>query len=107
MEAIKKTSYVPGQDVGISIDAAATEFFKTDTGKYHLKLENRDFTGPELIEFYSEWFHKFPIVTIEDMLHEDDWENWVEWQKKLTGVVNIGDDLTATNIKRLEKANII
>ncbi|MDP2873774.1 MAG: phosphopyruvate hydratase [bacterium] len=106
MEAIKKSSYVPGQDVGISIDAAATEFFKADTGKYHLKLENRDFTGPELIEFYSEWFHKFPIVTIEDMLHEDDWENWPRLTQKASAnkIVNIGDDLLVTNKARVEKA---
>lgn len=106
MEAIKKTSYVLGQDVGISIDAAATEFFKADIGKYHLQLENRDFTGPELIEFYSEWFPRFPIVTIEDMLHEDDWENWPLLTKKASAnkIVNIGDDLLVTNKAGVEKS---
>lgn len=106
LEAIKRTSYIPNQDVGISLDAAASEFFRSETGTYHLKLENRDFTGPELIDFYSEWFHKFPIVTIEDMLHEDDWENWPLLTKKASAnkIVNIGDDLLVTNKARVEKA---
>jgi len=106
LEAIGKTSYVAGKDVGISLDAAASEFFNKETGKYHLKLENRDFTASQLIDFYSPWFEKFPIVTVEDMLHEDDWENWPLLTQKASEkkITSIGDDLLVTNKERVEKA---
>jgi len=106
MEAITKTAYLPGQDVGISLDAAASEFFSSEKGKYHLRLEEKDFTGPELISFYAAWFPKFPIVTVEDMLHEDDWDNWPLLTTKASEnkIVNIGDDLLVTNKQRVEKA---
>jgi len=101
-ESIERGGYRPGIDVGISIDAAASEFF--EEGKYHLKIENKSLSSAELIEYYLPWFQKYPIVTIEDMLHEDDWENWPILMKKAPNLLNIGDDLTVTNIKRLEKA---
>lgn len=104
VEAIEKAGYDAPRDVAISIDAAASEFYVD--GKYHLKVENRTLSADELIAYYETWLEKYPIVTFEDMLHEDDWENWV----KLTPIVknhkveNIGDDLTVTNLKRLQKA---
>jgi len=103
MEAIRQAGYVPGEDLGISIDAAASEFF---TGNYELKLENRQFTGTELIEFYKPWLDKYPFVSLEDMLAEDDWDSWVQLNKLLKekGILHIGDDLTVTNISRLRKA---
>lgn len=103
VEAIKQAGYTPGVDLGISIDAAASEFYN---GNYELKLENRQFTGPELVKFYSEWLDKYPFVSLEDMLAEDDWDSWVELNKLLKpkGIMHIGDDLTVTNIGRLRKA---
>ncbi len=103
MEAITNAGYTPGKELGISIDAAASEFF---TGNYELKLENRQFTGEELINFYAEWLDKYPFVSLEDMLAEDDWENWVKLNQLLIqkGIRHIGDDLTVTNIARLRKA---
>lgn len=104
LEAIEKTPYSIGDDVGISIDAAASEFFSD--GKYHLTVENKSLTSMELIDHYLEWFQKYPIVTIEDMLHEDDWEYWPILTAKATekNIINIGDDLIVTNTERLYKA---
>ncbi len=104
IEAIKKAGYEPGTDLGISIDAAASEFY--EEGQYNLAVENRKLSAQELIAYYTTWFEKYPIVTVEDMLHEDDWQNWVEL-KKVTdqhSVELIGDDLTVTNKERLQKA---
>jgi len=102
VEAIEKSGYKPIGDVGISLDAAASEFF--EDGKYHLKIENKNLTSKELIDYYFPWLEKYPIITIEDMLHEDDWENWSILTEKAGDVLNIGDDLTVTNPKRLQKA---
>lgn len=104
LEAIKRAGYVPGEDVGFSIDAAASEFYQD--GKYTLKVENRILTADELIEYYQTWLEKYPIATVEDMLHEDDWQNWTKF-KVITDKHNvplIGDDLTVTNVERLQRA---
>jgi len=103
VEAIKRAGYTPGGELGIAIDAAASEFYN---GNYELKLENRQFTSDELIAYYSEWLDKYPFVSLEDMLAEDDWEGWVKLNQilKAKGIKHIGDDLTVTNIGRLRKA---
>jgi len=104
LEAIEQAGYKPGVDLGISIDAAASEFYAD--GKYNLKLENRQLIATELIAYYTTWFEKYPIVTVEDMLSEDDWDNWVAL-KKITDAYKIeliGDDLTVTSVVRLQKA---
>jgi enolase len=104
IEAIKRAGYTAGQDIGISLDPAASEFF--ELGAYNLKLENRRLTADELIAYYQSWLDKYPIVTVEDMLAEDDWENWSKL-KIITDkykIPLIGDDLTVTNIERLQKA---
>lgn len=103
VEAIKRAGFTPGKELGISIDAAASEFFN---GNYELKLENRQFTGEELINYYSEWLDKYPFVSLEDLLAEDDWDNWIRLNQilKSKGIIHIGDDLTVTNIARLRKA---
>lgn len=104
VEAIKQAGYEPGKDVGISVDAAASEFFHE--GIYELSLEKRKLNGDELSQYYKTWMEKYPIVTLEDMHAEDDWESWVEFNQmvKHYQVELIGDDLTVTNIKRLQKA---
>jgi enolase len=104
LNAIEQAGYVAGTDLGMSIDAAASEFYKD--GKYHLSIEEKLLTADELIAHYEEWFKKYPIATVEDMLHEDDWDNWVKL-KQVTDRYNIeliGDDLTVTNKVRLQKA---
>jgi enolase len=102
VEAIKNAGYIPGIDAGISIDAAASEFF--EDGKYNLKIENKKLSGKELIEYYMPWLLKYPMVSFEDMLSEDDWENWVDLTSRMGNMPNIADDLTATNMKRWQKA---
>ena len=104
LEAIELAGYKPGEEVGFSIDAAASEFYKN--GKYELAVEKRALTADELIAYYETWFTKYPINTFEDGLHEDDWENWTKL-KVVTdkyGIPLIGDDLTVTNPIRLQKA---
>ena len=104
LEAISNAGLVVGHDVGISVDAAASEFYKD--GKYHLKLENKSLDSQELIEYYRGWLDKYPIITIEDMLHEDDWDNWPKMKALADNyhIPLIGDDLTVTNITRLRRA---
>jgi len=103
IEAIKAAGYVPGKDIGISLDPAASEIFKN--GKYMLKKEGKSLSSEEMIEYFSEWAGKYPIITLEDALHEDDWKNWQKLTEKLGSKMSIiGDDLTVTNPERLKKA---
>jgi len=102
IKAIEEAGYEPGVEVGLSIDAAASEFY--NEGKYYLSREKKKFDGETLIKYYLPWLKKYPIVTTEDMLAEDDWDSWAKWQQMIGGVINIGDDLTTTNRKRLKKA---
>jgi len=102
IEAIKRAGYVPGKDICIAIDAAASEFYKD--GKYVLSTEKKSLTTEEMIAFYENWVSKFPIVSIEDGLAEDDWSGWSLMTKKLGKKIQIvGDDLFVTNIIRLKK----
>jgi len=102
LEAIKNAGYTPGKDISIAIDAAASEIYKD--GKYHLATENKVLSSEEMIAFYENWVNKYPIVSIEDGLQEDDWSAWTLMTKKLGKKIQIvGDDLFVTNIKRLEK----
>ncbi|GAB4284431.1 MAG: phosphopyruvate hydratase [Candidatus Dojkabacteria bacterium] len=104
IQAIENAGYRPGVDLGISIDAAASEFY--EKGKYKLGIENRTLSSDELSAYYESWLQKYPIVTLEDMHHEDDWDAWVKFNSicKKYKVELIGDDLTVTNIKRLQHA---
>ncbi|SES93912.1 phosphopyruvate hydratase [Anaerobranca gottschalkii] len=100
MEAIEKAGYVPGKDVVLALDVAATEIYKD--GKYHLAGEGIVKTSEEMIEFYADLVEKYPIVSIEDGLAEDDWDGWVKFTEKLGHKLQIvGDDLFVTNTKKL------
>ena len=103
LEAIKESGYRPRKDVGIGIDAAATEFFKK--GNYFLKAEKRPKrTSAEMIDYYESLIKKFPILSIEDGLAEDDWKGWKLMTSRLGKKVQlVGDDLFVTNTKRLSK----
>jgi len=103
-KAISAAGYEPGKEIAISIDAAASEFFVD--GKYNLKLEGKQITSAELIEYYKQWIGKYPIVSMEDMFDEDDWDAWVEFNKimKDANIYHVGDDLTVTNKERVQKA---
>jgi enolase len=102
MEAIKKAGYVPGQDVLLALDVAATELYKD--GVYHLEGEGVTKTSDEMIEFYANLAEKYPIVSIEDGLSEDDWDGWNKLTKRLGSKVQlVGDDLFVTNTERLSR----
>ena len=102
IEAIKKAGYVPGVDVMLGIDVAASEFYKD--GMYHLKGENRTLTRDELIDYYVELVNKYPIITIEDPVYEEDYEGFRMVTEKLGDQVQlVGDDLFVTNKKLLQK----
>ena len=101
MEAIKKAGYIPGKDVKLAIDVAASEFY--EKGKYNLVGENRSLTTDELIEFYKELINKYPIISIEDPVDENDWDGFVKITKELGDKVQlVGDDLFVTNKKYLQ-----
>ncbi len=102
-EAIENTQYKLGEDVWLSMDPAASEFY--NDGMYHLKIEDRQLTSAELILFYEELAHDFPIYSIEDGLSEQDWEGWQNFYTQQSHKLKIiGDDLTVTNKNLLEKA---
>jgi enolase len=102
IEAIEAAGYKPGQDIAIAIDAAATEFYAG--GKYVLKSEGKELSSEEMVELYIDWIRKYPIVSIEDGLAEDDWEGWKLMTEKLGDRLQIvGDDLFVTNIARLKR----
>jgi enolase len=102
IEAIKKAGYTPGIDIGIAIDAAATEIY--ENGKYNLKTENKKLSSKEMVEYYANWCKKYPIVSIEDGLAEDDWAGYELITKKLGEKTQIvGDDLFVTNVDRLKQ----
>jgi len=104
MAAGINAGYKPGKDFGIGIDVGSSELYNKKTRKYIFHLDQALFTNKTLIGLYYEWFRKYPIVSIEDGLDEDDWEGWREMTKELGNeMMIIGDDLFATNIHRLQR----
>jgi len=100
-KAITAAGYKPGDDVVLGLDVASTEFFKG--GKYHLEGEGKTLTSDQMISMYEKLVSKFPIVSIEDGMAEDDWDGWIELTKAIGSKVQlVGDVLFVTNPKRLE-----
>ena len=100
LEAIQKAGYEPGKDIMIALDPAVTELYKD--GKYHLESEGRTLSSEEMVDFWADWSSRYPIISIEDGLAEDDWDGW----KLLTDTIGdkvqlVGDDLFVTNPERL------
>ena len=101
VEAIRKAGYAPGKEVAIALDPASSEFFKD--GKYNLKGEGRILDATGLVELYQEWSRRYPIVSIEDGMAEDDWAGWKQLTDAIGGTVQlVGDDLFVTNVARLK-----
>ncbi|MEK7211688.1 MAG: phosphopyruvate hydratase [Patescibacteria group bacterium] len=103
-KAVESAGYVLGKDVNLGIDAAASEYYDAKSKKYSLKLDKKILSSAEMMDFYSKWMEKYPIISFEDPLAEDDWEAW----KKITDrfgkkITLVGDDLFVTNVKRLER----
>jgi len=104
IQAIEKAGYVPKEDVVICLDAASSEFYNKKTGLYELASENRKLSAEEMIDFYANWIKKYPIVSIEDGLDENDWAGWKLMTQKLGKKVQlVGDDLFVTNTERLAR----
>lgn len=102
VEAIKKAGYEPEKDVMIAIDAAASEFY--EDGKYNMAGDNAVRTSDEMIEYYKNLVKKYPIISIEDGLAEDDWDGWKKLTQELGSKIQlVGDDLFVTNVKRLQQ----
>lgn len=104
IEAIKGAGYVPGKDVYLAMDVASSEFYNEETKLYDLKSEKMSKTSEEMISYYEELCNKYPIISIEDGLDENDWEGWKLLTSRLGSKIQlVGDDLFVTNTKRLEK----
>lgn len=103
MEAIESAGYEPGRDVAIALDPAITELY--EDGKYVLAREGREFTSAEMIDFWEDWITRYPIVSIEDGMAEDDWEGWAALRARIGDRVQlVGDDFLVTNVERLQRA---
>ena len=103
LEAVEKSGYSIGKDISLALDAAASEFYID--GAYRLESENRTLTSDEMVEYFEGLTNKYPIVSIEDGLAENDWEGWEVLNSELGSKIQIvGDDLTVTNIPRLQRA---
>lgn len=100
--AIEKAGYKAGEDVWITMDAAATEFYDSERKVYKIASAGKELTGDEMVAFWKDWVNKYPIISIEDGLAEDDWESWAKLTEELGDKVQlVGDDLFVTNESRL------
>ncbi len=105
LEAIEKAGYTPGEDIAIALDPAASEFYNAEKKVYELRTENKVLNGAEMVGFWADWVERYPIVSIEDGLGQDDWESWELMTQELGEKVQIvGDDLLVTNPERVKKA---
>lgn len=104
LQAIEQAGYRPGEDIFLALDAASSEFYEKEDGIYHLKWSTGDkLTSVEMVDFWKDWVDKYPIVSIEDGMDEDDWDGWKALTEKTGDKVQlVGDDLFVTNVKRLK-----
>jgi enolase len=103
LEAIGRAGYQPGEQIMLALDPAASEIYQD--GKYHLKKDGRSLTGTEMVDFWTSWIEKYPIISLEDGLAEDDWDSWVLLSNRHGNRLQIvGDDLLVTNTERVQMA---
>ncbi len=105
LQATENAGYRPGEDIFITLDPAASEFFLKDEKVYHLHKSSGDkLTPAEMVDYWADWVNKYPIISIEDGLDEDDWDGWQLMTSKLGSRIQlVGDDLFVTNVKRLQQ----
>ena len=104
IEAVEKAGFTPGKDMYIALDAAASEFYNEEKGKYIFESTGEERTSSEMVDFWVDWTRNYPIISIEDGLAEDDWAGWKLATEKLGDKIQlVGDDLFVTNTKRLKK----
>jgi enolase len=102
MQAIKKTGYRPGKDIFLGLDPASSEFYNAKKQRYELKAEDKSFTAEEMVDYYADLVERYPILSIEDGLAEDDWDGWKIMTERLGRRIQlVGDDLFVTNTRRL------
>ena len=104
LEAISQAGYVAGKGVKLAIDAAASEFYNKKNKVYQLKADQKNLSSGEMIGLVENWINRYPLISVEDGLAEDDWQNWAVLTRKIGKKVSlVGDDLFVTNVKRLQK----
>jgi enolase len=105
LEAIEKAGYKPGEDIYLALDPASSEYFLKDENVYHLKWSTGDkLTPSEMVDYWNNWVEKYPIISIEDGMDEDDWDGWKLMTDKMGDKIQIvGDDLFVTNTERLQE----
>lgn len=104
LKAIEKAGYRPGEDVVIALDAAASEFYDVKDKLYKFESTGDKLSAADMVDYWKDWSTKYPIASIEDGLHEDDWAGWKKLTKAIGGKVQlVGDDLFVTNVQRLAK----
>jgi enolase len=105
LEAVEKAGYVAGEDIAIALDPAASEFYDEDEGVYNLRTEGRKLSSAEMVAFWVDWVNKYPIVSVEDGLAQDDWAGWKQFTEQVGDRIQIvGDDLLVTNPMRVARA---
>ncbi|GAB3540830.1 phosphopyruvate hydratase [Pontibacter brevis] len=105
LQAIEAAGYKPGDDMMIAMDAASSEFYDASSGTYHFKKSTGDkLSSSDMVSYWNEWVNKYPIISIEDGMAEDDWKGWKELTEKTGDKVQlVGDDLFVTNVDRLQQ----
>jgi enolase len=104
IEAISKAGFKPGKDIFIGLDAASSEFYNAEKGVYQFESTGKTYTSAQMVDFWKEWTSKYPLISIEDGLSEDDWDGWKELTKAIGDKVQlVGDDLFVTNPKILKE----
>lgn len=105
LRAIERSGHQVGEEVGVALDPAASELYDEEKQTYRLRREGREYSSQELIAFWDEWVRRYPILSIEDGLAQDDWPNWVRWNQVMGDRVQlVGDDLLVTNPDRVRRA---
>lgn len=105
LEAIEKAGYKAGEQIGIALDPAASEFYEADTQTYNLRKEGKKLSSEQMVDFWKNWVNQYPIVSIEDGLAEDDWDGWKMLVNQVGNKIQIvGDDLLVTNPDRIRRA---
>ncbi|MCY4081753.1 MAG: phosphopyruvate hydratase [Caldilineaceae bacterium] len=105
LQAIEKAGYRPEEDIYIALDPAVSELYDEETARYQLDIEGIELTSGELVDLWADWCRRYPIISIEDGMAEDDWEGWSQLHARIGQDVQlVGDDLLVTNVKRIERA---
>ena len=104
LSAIEKAGYKPGEDMFIAMDAASSEFYDAKSKMYHFASTGKKLSSEEMVDYWTNWVNKYPIISIEDGMEEDDWEGWKKLTQSIGSKVQlVGDDLFVTNVNKLQK----